>query len=793
MKLLYLSIFVFLSFFANSQTISSIRGKITNSKKELLFGNISVLSSIDSTFIKSNNFLDGQFVINDLNKEEIILKFTSLEFEDILMKIKYQGNTLIDLGIIEVKMTSNQLEEVNIVQRKSAVIQRVDGTVEVKVANTLLSASNSLNEILSKTPGIILDTNGISVFGKGQAIIYLNGRIITNEQLASIPVSQIDKIEIISNPSAKYQAEGRAVLNIITKKNTDEGYNVSIKQNSSYSNFAGFGIFKSSDVNYKSGKFSILGSYSIQLGKDRERLKTTRTRDAESEFFNSNLTTEWNRDLNNYSNYGIGTQYDVNDKTYISVDYKGNFEKLGGNQMSINEITADSEVSLYTSNIKKDNNTNNNSISANYNSVLDTLGSSLFIGVQYTNYSYNINDLIFEKREETSITSSVLKNLTDFNITVSNAQIDFTKEFIGGNKIEIGARISHANNNSVLDFFTSDNGQNFTPVNSLSNSFKYEETIPATYVNYKGKWNDVFTFAIGLRTEITDYLLTFEADEKVHSIKKNYWNAFPSVSLNIKLSDEISLNTSYSSRINRVQYRALNPNLIYQDPFTSIQGNPDLIPEKAHSFELNSKYKSYSFKAGYDYTIDPLNGAALRGNSPNSYVLKGINLKNRNNYFVTLSKNIEKKWWSSVNNVSISYTKLNDDQYNFVMVAPKPQLYFYTNNTFKISNLFNIELLASYLGEKNYGLYHDRSRGNITVGLEKNFLNKSLKCRLIANDIFHTSIASGDYNVGQTQIYYNRKYNTNYLRIALSYNFGRLKKTTYKNISTGESENSRAK
>ncbi|WP_310557608.1 TonB-dependent receptor domain-containing protein [Flavobacterium sp.] len=793
MQRMFIYFLFFFSVLSNSQTINSITAKVTNSNKELLFGNVLVLSSIDSTFIKGNSFLDGKFLVGNLNNEEIILKLTSLEFEDTFLKVKYKGKAVIDLGVIEVKMRSSLLDEVKIAVKNPTIIQKANGTVEVKVSNTLLSESNSLNEILSKTPGIILDGNSVSIFGKGQAIIYLNGRRITDEQFASIPVSQIDKIEVISNPSAKYEAEGRAVLNIKTKKNSDDGYNGSIKQNTSYSNYAGFNTFTSSDLNYKYGKFSLLGNYSIQSGKDREVLKTTRKREAQNEFFNSNLKTEWNRDLNNYSNYGVGLQYEINDKSYISAEYNGFLEKLGGNQISFNQITTNSGLGLYTSDIKKDNTTYNNSISVNYNSVLDTLGSSLFIGTQYVIYSYNINDLIDEKREESLTSFNVLKNLTNFKIAFSNAQLDFTKAFKNDDMIEIGARISNASNNSVLDFFTSTNGQNFTQVDLLSNSFRYEETIAATYINYKGKWNSKINYSVGLRTETTDYLLIVESEKKLQSIAKNYWNAFPSASLNIKLSDELSLNTSYSSRINRVQYRALNPNLIYQDPFTSIQGNPDLVPEKAHSIEMNTKYKSYSLKIGYDYSTDPINGAALRGSEPNSYVLKGINLKNRNNYFLTISKSFSTDWLTSTNNLSFNYTDLKDDQFNFQILTPQPQLYLYTNTTFKIPNLFNIELLAWYLGEKYSGLYYDRSRWNITIGLEKSFLNKSLKCRLIANDIFHTAFPSGDYNVGETQIYYNRKFNTNYLRLALSYNFGKLTKTTYKKKATGESENSRAK
>lgn len=783
-----------LAFKANAQTINSISGNVTNTKNELLVGNAVVLSVIDSSFVKGVQFVDGKFEISDIHKEEVILKLTSLEFEDTFINVKYEGNSFVNLGTLQVQVQSNQLEEVKIEARKPIVVQKTDGTIEVKIGNTILSSSNSINEILSKTPGVISDESGVSVFGKGQAIIYLNGRLITNEQFASIPVAQIDKIEIISNPSAKYEAQGRAVINIITKKNNDLGYTGTIKQNTSYSDFAkGFISFTSTDLSYKKGKFSFLGNYALQMGKDRERLKTTRTRNESGDFFNSELSTYWNRDLKNYSNYGAGLQYDFNNKTYISAEYKGFFEKLGGNQISNNEIDLNATKGFYFSDVNLDTRVFNNSISVNFNSILDDLGSSLFIGSQYSDFKNNTNNLIFEKREENVISTNILKNLNNIGVNLTNVQIDYSKIFKNKNVLEIGTRISKVGNSSVLNFFTSTNGQDFTPVDLLSNDFKYNEVISAGYINFKGKLNNKINFSTGLRTENTDYLLAINSVGNAQKFEKNYWNFFPSASFTIKVSDEINLNTSYSSRISRVPFRNLNPNLIYQDPFTSVQGNPDLIPEKVHSFEINTKYKTYSFKMGYDYTLDPIDGAALRGKDPKSYILKRMNLKNSNNYFATFSKSFSNNWLSSTNNVSVNYTEQKDDFFNYQIIAPRPQIYLYSNNTFKIPNLINIELLAWYYGEKYSGLRYERSRYNITIAMEKSFLNKSVKTRLLANDIFGGIVLSGNYNVGETEIYYNRIFNNSFIRLELSYNFGKLTKVTYKNKATGETENNRAR
>ena len=275
-------------------------------------------------------------------------------------------------------------------------------------------------------------------------------------------------------------------------------------------------------------------------------------------------------------------------------------------------------------------------------------------------------------------------------------------------------------------------------------------------------------------------------------MEDTYFNLFPNFSVNSKLNDYTQLYTSYSSRIRRPFYQALVPFLIYQDAFTSQEGNPNLQPEKTHSFEAGGTYKTYDLKLGYIYTIDPLEAAALRGDQDNSYVLKGINLKEGHTLFGSFSKSINLKWWTSTNTVSVNYNKLIDDQYNFTPTDVKPQVYLYSNNNFDVSGLFNIQVLAWYLGDKYYGLYQDYARSNVTVALEKDFLDDALTFKVVANDIFHKAKPAGEYTVDGTEIFYDRLFNTNYYRFILTYRFGRLKKVTYKNKSTSESENRRA-
>ncbi|OXA82480.1 Outer membrane receptor proteins, mostly Fe transport [Flavobacterium aquidurense] len=690
--------------------------------------------------------------------------------------------------------TNNELNEIVIKKQTQLVKYSSNGTIEVNVSNTLLSTSSSVNELLSRVPNVIVAEGQISVLGKGEAIIYLNGILINYERFAAIPVTQISKIEVISNPSSKYDAEGKAVINIITKKNSENGIKGTATQQITVSEFAGTSTNTLLDFNYTKGNFSFITNYGVQLGKGRELLYTTRTRPNPEEFMRSELTTDWKRQFNNYSNFGFGLQYTFSEKNYISLAYSGNIEDLGGVVESRNSIENNSGNSFYATDIDKNDVLLNQFVNLNYNAITDKQGSSLFIGSQYSNYNGTVRDFIDENGLVNEVNSQkYLKNNVGNSINIIATQIDYSKKIREDTRLETGAKYSYATIKSATDFLIATaTDMNFEFDDELSSDFKYQERIGAAYFNYGSAIGKKFDFSVGVRGEWTKYNLYTNANG-IQEFEKNYGNLFPNVLLNMNFSEDWKAHFSYVSRITRPRYQALNPYVIYQDPFTTIEGNPDLLPEKTHAFEIGTMYKKFDFKIGYTYKIDPISGAALRGNTPNSYILRSLNLDKGHTFFTSLSRSFNVKWWNSTNTVSMNLTKSVDDFYEFELGPVKPQIYLYSNNTFSIPNLFKLQLLAWYLGDRSYGLGSDNSRSTVTVGIERNFFKEALKLNFTANDIFHDFMVSGDYNVGQTQIYYHRTYTTNYFRLIATYNFGNSKKTNYKKAEIEQTENSRAR
>lgn len=377
------------------------------------------------------------------------------------------------------------------------------------------------------------------------------------------------------------------------------------------------------------------------------------------------------------------------------------------------------------------------------------------------------------------------------DIAISSTQADFTRVFKGDKKLEAGLKFSYAGNSSGMDFLVAGPENQFQRDDDLSSKFRYTELLPAAYLNYNTTASKNVSLTFGVRGEWTQYRLNTSAG-KGQLINSSYLNIFPNLLVSKIISDQFKIRASYVSKISRPRYQALNPFVIYQDPFTTIEGNPNLKPEKIHAFELGANFRQFDFRTGFNFTLDPLSAAALRGVKPNSYVLKGINLEKDYTWLVSVSHAFNVSWWNTTNTATITYKSI-DHQYDFVFVNPRPQVYVYTSNTFNVHNLFKIQVLAWYLGDRYYGLYHNESRAMVTLGVEKVFLKNTLTVRFTANDIFHQTNSSGTYNVGQTNIYFDRTYSTNSFRLAATLRWGRSTKARFSNVSTSESENSRAR
>lgn len=782
--------FIGIQTLSQAQAITSISGKVINTENEVMLGNALIISPEDSVVIKGTTFFEGTFELLGLDQKRTLLKLTSLEFEDTFITVEYEGTANIDLGDIIVDEASQELDEVVLVANLPLFETKSDGTVQVNVENTVLATSNSVQEILSRSPNVLVEDEGISIFGKGEAIIYLNGQRIFIEQLSNVQASEIKNIEIITNPSAKYDAEGQAVINIVTNTSALEGIKGTLGQNVSISDFSPTNTNTNLGLDYRKEKILVTGNYGMQLGAYRFLLNTTRNRSGEGDSFNSDITTDWVRDQEYFANYGIGVQYNFGDDSYFSIGYNGMNNDLGGTESSENDITFNGQLERFESMVNKDDLTTQNAMVMNYLRQLDTLGSSIYLGSQYSLYRTRIDDIIEEESVSDGRTSGrTLKNLVDREIPILSAQVDYTKALSDQGQLETGIKFGNVSNTSDSDFLVSPGENDFILDENLSRDFEYNEQIYAAYFDYKGSASEKLNYSFGLRSELTEYDLA--TDDLDGALENSYINLFPNASLWIMYDDKRSLFASYSSRIARPRYESLNPSIVYQDAFTSIQGNPNIVPEKIHAFEIGANLKNLALKLGYNYIIDPITGGAVQGEDPRSYVLQRLNSDRQHDIFANLILPINTDWWTSTNTLTLSYNKLIDTRNLFGFKETRPQAYVYSNNKFSLFGGLKLQLIAWYLSNRRDGIYFRKNQSELTLGLEKDFFDDSLKLQLVANDILRTNKPDGNYRLGNTLILFDRINNTHYFRFVATYNFGKLKEANFRRRSSGEQENDR--
>lgn len=792
LRILVLSLFT-LNFFAplNAQKGSTISGIVVDDRDSLLLGNVLLLNVQDSSLIRGAYIEEGVFSIENITENEVFIKIRSRGYFDSLIYVSnVQSQAVHDLGEIKLRTPINDLDGVEVIGKIPLFEPSPDGSTLVNVQKTMLATSASLREVLSKTPNVIVNDNTLTVFGKGEALIYLDGKQISFERMEAIQVNQVAKIQVITSPSAKYDAQGRAVVNIITVVNHSEGLNGVITQN--FTQAKNFLSGTSLNVNYRKKKFSISADYGILLGGDWVSMNGAREINTPSGLYLSSYNQTEESRYANVSNYRLGLGYQINAKSNVSLEYAGNYNWFDLDLFAGNTVTAPSGVlTNFKTSTSGDLINISNSFIGNYNVALDSLGSSLFIGGQFSDYSNNPNEFIEEYiYVDGVLNNSALRNNRGSNdIQIITGQVDYGKVFNESGTLELGAKIARTTNAGKLDFFTKGiNEPDFIAIPELSNDYLYSELVPAAYAQFKGGLSEKVNYSIGARSEFTDAVGVSKITDST-LIDTTYFNVFPNVLLNWTISEKWNLSFNYSGRIDRPRFQSLDPFVWYQDSLTSRSGNPFLKPEITHAFETTVGFKMYSLKAGYNYSINHFRFAVLPGAfAENSVVLKPINIENLHSVFASLTIPIQVKFWNSFNTASFTLNKIVDSRPELSSGEIRPQLYLYSYNSFDVKDWFRFELMGEYIGSQNDGVYKNRDTYWVAAGVSKQFFKKKLMCQFLVNDIFRSYRDAGSYTVGQTSVEYEWRMSSNFYRLTIRYNFGKLKDVIYNSRNTGEDE-----
>jgi hypothetical protein len=778
-----------------AQTQRTVAGILLDEKEVALpFVNVLLSNAADSSLAKAGvTDLDGAYLIENITDNQYFIKASMVGYDDFTSPLftVNEANSKVRFQPIKLQLSSTELKEVVVSVKRPFIEQQVDRTV-LNVENSIVGSGSTALEVLEKAPGVMIDQQNdlIKLKNKSGVLVMIDGKrsYLSNEQvtqmLRNMSSDQIASIEIITNPSSKYDAAGTSgIINIKLKKNQAFG------TNGTFSASVGdafipdsFGeLYRGSvnlNLNNRSEKFNVYGNLGVNRNtnyNDNNLYRIVNFENTRSVF--DQLSQR--RTLGHYYSGKFGVDYFASKKTTIGVMLDGGYwngNLTGLNRTDINEtigeaITASSLVQNSALATK------NQSISANFNikHEFDDKGKELTFDMDYSGYHndgfQNFNTDYFNANNQ--LTENILqRNATPTYVNIYAVKADFSLPMKNQIKLETGVKSGFVKTDN--DFLFEQSIDNLWTVDKgKTNTFVYDELVNAAYINVAKQW-EKWSVQAGLRAEHTYSKGNSVTLNKV--VERNYLSLFPTFFFNQNISEDHAMRYSYSRRIDRPNYSQLNPFLFFLDPFTFEEGNPFLKPQFTDNLEFTYTYKgSSSLSLGYSNTSDYINQVIQQDDPTRTTKAIQMNLDKFESYSANLSLPIPvQKWWMMINQVSLYYNRFQDADLSGGQLNVGQFAYnFYTSSTFTLPKDWTAEVNVWYNSPNVYGIIQAlKPQYAVNAGFSKSFWEKKGRLKFNVSDIFLTSFFNGKVNYQNVNMDIQSRWTSRRASVTFTYNFG---------------------
>jgi len=696
------------------------------------------------------------------------------------------------------------LKAVAVVAKKPFIEQKADRMI-VNVDASPTNAGSSALDVLEKTPGVTLDKDdNISLKGKQGVMVMIDNKptYMSSAQLASylkgLPASSLDQIEVMTNPSAKYDAAGNSgIINIKTKKNKTKGFNGSLSLNHSQ------GVYPKPsgniNLNYRNGKtnFFFNGGYGRWEGYNKLDITRKYLDGTPAKSVTSIFTQETNMHFANPElNLKFGMDYYLSKKTTLGFVLSGS--------RSTENFRSNSNIFLRDPNNTIDSivfspNTNNTvwkngSINLNFRHQFDSTGTELTADADYVRYSSH-RDQYFDNRtlnpDLTLRSENILTGHLPTDIDIYTFKSDYTRPINKGLKLEAGVKTSYVSTDNTAAYF---NVIQDVPVvdTTKTNYFLYHENVNAAYVNMTRelkKW----TIQAGLRYENTNYsghqLGNGTETNKDSSFSRSYGSLFPTLYISYKASDKNTFSINYGRRIDRPAYQDLNPFLFFLDQYTYQAGNPYLQPQFTHNVELSHTYNSL-LTTTLNYSSTENFFTETFDQDGHATIVRRGNIGRRQNAGIAISAQVPvAKWWKSILYTNLNYSKFSGVLYGEDLNVEATNLLLNVNNQFSFGHGWGGEISGFYRTKGVEGQIMIDPMGQASSAVTKKVLKDQASLKLGIRDIFYTQQNKGYINFQQTQATFRNSRDSRQVTFSFTYRFGKpLKEGGKKHTSNGAGE-----
>ncbi|PSK89772.1 outer membrane beta-barrel family protein [Taibaiella chishuiensis] len=689
---------------------------------------------------------------------------------------------------------SNDLKQVTITATKNLYEQRPDKLI-MNVENNPIAAGNSVFQLLRQAPAVGVDKDENLQLKGATVQIYIDGKPAflsgtqLTEYLKNLPADLVATVEIIAQPSGRFEAAGSAgIINIRLKKNKVYGLNGSANLG------AGVGRYPKANsglnINYRKGKWNLFGNAYAGYGESYNWL-TLNSKINGTQPIYQERDNYW-RPRTHWLSYSGGVDYYLTEKSVLGL-------LINGESTKEKAITTNSTIFKdaamqpyqYINSTKDDNQrSGNNAYNLNYKTTLDSAGSELSANLDYARYdrkATDINTNLFRSgSQEESRSPYIFRNTQPATVNFAAAKVDYNLNLRNKMRIETGARYSYVNSDNNLKADSLRNGD-WTPDGGRSNHFIYREQIAAAYATWTAERKSS-SLQLGLRAEHTQG--SGEAITLGQVNKRSYLSLFPTLFFSQKLDTNNSLNFSYGRRIQRPDYQSLNPFVMFVDPYTVFEGNPNLQPSFSHAFELKHTYKQLLFTSlSYRYTKDAAimviqqdaATGATRNISSNGETAHQLIL----NVFIQLNPT---SWWSTQNYANLIATQAVSHIPGYSYDTRALAGYFNSNHTFSVKHGIKIQTDFYYGIPRKDGLAKIQSEYAWNLGVQKQFLGDRLTVKCNATNIIGTYAYRAHYLGQGLDIRWRNEWEGRRVNISFSYKFGsqKIKAARDRDISSDE-------
>lgn len=768
-----------IGFFGRAQSLE-LQGKVVNAEQEpVYFANLVLLEQKDSTFVMGTSTNeDGTFILQSIKPGDYILKATFVGYTSFIKALHLDRDTeLLDISLV------NKHQELDgvVVEKDRLVLEKKAGKLVFNVANTSLSSLSSY-EIIQQTPGVITVGDDIAI-KNSKTTVYINNRRVYLDDaelksfLESYSGSNISAIEIILNPSAKYDADGGYVLNIMTRKNVSVGYKGSIEGTYKQGVYPKYAL--GTNHYYKKDFLDLYVGYTLNQHKwykedqgyiqffeaqqpdeywEWDLYKTTKYTSHHLNTIldftlDANNSVNVNANLNYHPNRAIGT--DVDTRTYNSAGESiGGYNSLGNIE---NENTNLALSAIYNRQINPQNSL---SLQANYVYYQDT--AFQLLNTEYFNATGDFEE------------SRLMETDADQRNTIFTAQGDYSINLPEEGLLEFGAKFAGINSNSEMLYV----GQ-YVPENGSDDRFNYEEENLAAYINYSKDW-EKWSLQAGMRGETTSTSGVSEVSGLVND--QDYLELFPNLGIQYELGENHQLGMYYKRGINRPRYQSLNPYRYYINEYNFVSGNPNLTRAIENRVGLEYTYKgNFIFELYYQHIKGELNRFSFQNNQDKFLYSAYFNAEQFYQYsldfthYSYLTKNWFMSLYSSAYYYHIGFNAIESS--NQVESLHTFGFFGQLNNWYTLSNdktwraTLNLEYVSGYY----FGNYFLNNRFKTSIGLQKTLWEGRGEINLNLSDVFNTANVPVSIDYLNQYNGYTAKVESRVLSLSFRYKFGNYK------------------